>query len=209
MTSYLVYDCEIARMIPSSREPIDFTLEYCGGWNDYAGMGISVIGYLFVEDNQPYPGIVSYASEPKKLKSQIDNFLSKVVRAQSIIGFNSRNFDDRLLQTHGIPIQTDYDLLENIRLATIGSPRWQDTPSGWSYKLDAIARVNGMRKTGSGELAPKLWQQGRKQELVDYCLNDVAITHKILNLGIKGELIDPNTRRRIRLPDLSAKPVIR
>jgi hypothetical protein len=38
-----------------------------------------------------------------------------------------------------------------------------------------------------------LWQIGKRQEVIDYCLNDVEITRKIWELGLEGKLIDPNT----------------
>jgi hypothetical protein len=75
-------------------------------------------------------------------------------------------------------------------------------PKGWSYKLDAIAKANGMAKTGTGELAPIMWQRGQKQEVIDYCLNDVRVTTAILELGLAGELADPNTGKKLRLAPL-------
>ena len=71
-----------------------------------------------------------------------------------------------------------------------------------SYKLDAIARANGMAKSGDGQMAPLLWQQGKRQEVIDYALNDVRITRDILKLGLKGELVDPNTNKLLQLASL-------
>jgi hypothetical protein len=68
--------------------------------------------------------------------------------------------------------------------------------------LAKLGQANGFPKTGSGELAPKLWQDGRFQDVIDYCLNDVKITNEILHLGLKGKLIDPNTGRPLTLAPL-------
>jgi hypothetical protein len=35
-----------------------------------------------------------------------------------------------------------------------------------------------------------------------YCLNDVKVTTAILELGLAGELIDPNTGKKLRLAPL-------
>jgi DEAD/DEAH box helicase domain-containing protein len=116
-----------------------------------------------------------------------------------LIGFNSKNFDDKLLQANGINLSTDYDVLEQIRIAAYGSPNWHDCPKGFSYSLDAITSANGFKKTGHGALAPQLWQEGKRQEVIDYCLNDCLITKEILLLGMNGLLKDPNTGNLLKL----------
>lgn len=68
--------------------------------------------------------------------------------------------------------------------------------------LHAVAKANGMSKTGTGSLAPKLWQEGKRQEVIDYCLNDVTLTYKLLNLGLDGKLKDPNTGKSLKLRPL-------
>jgi hypothetical protein len=118
------------------------------------------------------------------------------------IGFNSKAFDDKLLASNGAPVQTDYDVLEQIRISAFGSNRWEDTPEGYSYSLDNLAKANGMKKTGSGSLAPKLWQDGREQEVIDYCLNDCRLTRDLLLLGLEGKLIDPNNGNLLKLAGL-------
>lgn len=89
-----------------------------------------------------------------------------------------------------------------IRRAAYGSTKWDKQPKGHSYSLDAVAKANGMAKTGSGEKAPKLWQQGKRQEVINYCQFDVRITYELLRLGIEGNLKDPNTWRLLELRNL-------
>jgi hypothetical protein len=116
-----------------------------------------------------------------------------------LIGFNSLNFDDNLLEAHNIlEYQTHYDLLVEVRAAA-GYLSHRQVPKGYSYKLDAIAKANEMAKTASGELAPIMWQLGRKQDVIDYCKMDVKITKAMLDLGLAGELIDPNTGNKLQL----------
>lgn len=199
--SYLIYDCEILRCIPpkgvyiSGEDPYRYGngFAYCQGWGDFAGMGISCLAYIF--------GGFAKVFDWQNLADR-NEFLSAAATASQIIGFNSKAFDDKLLEANGVFISTTYDLLEEVRLAAYGSSSWEDTPKGCSYSLDAIARANGAAKNGSGSLAPQLWQQGKYEEVLDYCLNDVIITHKLLELGLQGLLIDPNTANRLQISSL-------
>lgn len=188
MINYLIYDCEIIKCIPDRSGKFE-GYEYCEGWHDHANMGISVIGaYSRSCDHTGYV-----------LGEDLDTFRKLLADHEYVIGFNSRNFDDRLLAANGIEVKTDYDLLEEVRIAAGWGATYDTVPQGYSYSLDAIARANGMAKTGSGALAPQLWQQGRHQEVIDYCLNDVNITHEILKLGLAGSLQDPNTGQLLQL----------
>ena len=170
----LFYDCEIVNCI----NPIEGYTS-CDGWHDYKGMGISVIGTYCLEG-----GYHAYLFE------DIFSFQALVDCHSEIIGFNSRNFDDLLLQANGVAINTTYDLLEEIRFAS-GQPRkytYGKTRGG--YSLDCLARENLLfGKSGNGMLAPVLWQQGKKQEVIDYCLKDVEIM--VLLFEKKSALIDP------------------
>ena len=135
---FLIYDAEILKMIPPRDErDRDLTLDYCEGWHDHKGMGITCVGFGSREDDW----IWSAANEADDLS---EHFAVDC----PIVGFNSRSFDDRLMGAHGVSVRTDYDLLEEVRLAAGFSAHWQSVPKGFSYKLDAIARANGMAKTG-------------------------------------------------------------
>lgn len=185
----LIYDCEIIKCIPEKTGNNDPRYQYCGGWRDFQNMGLSVIGtgslngYFYAHEN-------------------LTDFIQEANEYDLIVGFNSKAFDDNLLRANGARFSTDYDLLEEIRLAAYGSTSWQGQPRGYSYSLDALAKANGMAKTGHGALAPKLWQDGKHQEVIDYCLNDVRLTADLLKLGLEGKLIDPNTQSKIKLRPL-------
>jgi hypothetical protein len=189
---YLVYDTEILKAIPYGDLIRD--IEYCKGWTDYEGMGISVIGFWLTHKDEPEVSSVM----------QVFKLVTEGYAHYPVVGFNSANFDDKLMAAHGITIKTTYDVLEQVRIAAGFGAHHTSVRRGYSYKLDAIAQANGMAKTGNGALAPVLWQQGKHQEVKDYCLNDVRITRNILELGLKGELIDPNTGERLKLAALDA-----
>lgn len=187
----LIYDIEIAKAIPGG-ERIE-GIEYCQGWEDFEGMGISVIGYQFGEESPEFA---------LSLEEFFDE-LQFIDEPYCLIGFNSKGFDDLLVAANGCFLATDYDLLEEIRLAA-GHKSHRSVPKGHSYRLDAIAKANGMAKTASGELAPVMWQRGQRQEVIDYCLMDIKITKAMLDLGLAGELIDPNTGRKLQLREIDS-----
>lgn len=176
----VIYDCEIIRCIPDRDGFKDPRYLYCDGWHDHANMGISLIGaWLSWEDSiRIYP------------ESAFDNFQRVVDAADLIVGFNSLSFDDKLCQANGIQISTDYDLLCEV-WAAAGMPR-KYTPGKTraGYKLDNLAIANlGKGKSGSGELAPVLWQQGRQWEVVTYLTDDILITKQLWER--RSALTDP------------------
>jgi len=191
----LVYDCEIINRIPEAGGYKDPRYTYCDGWKDFQNMGISVIAYGCINTSIQ----ITHSKHP-----DFSSFQKAVNNAERIMGFNSKEFDDKLCAANNIQVTTTYDLLEEVRIAAYGSPNWEDQPEGFSYSLGAIAKANKMSKTGSGTQAPKLWQQGLKQDVITYCINDVRMTANIYLLGIKGVLIDPNTGVNLLLPEAKA-----
>lgn len=58
------------------------------------------------------------------------------------------------------------------------------------YKLENLAQTNlGRGKSGSGELAPELWQKGKQWEVARYLTDDVLITKTLFQR--RSRLIDP------------------
>lgn len=201
----LIYDIEIANAIPGKNKPNLDGVAYCKGWGDFEGMGIAVIGAKLVRERGGFPRF-SYHSQPYLSADDFFNTirLSREENDFKVVGFNSKNFDDKLLAANGIKgVRTDYDLLEEVRIAAGFWADYRSVPKSFTYNLDALAKANNMAKTGHGALAPILWQQGKKKEVIDYCLNDVEITSKILDLGLAGELIDPNTNEKLKLRTLN------
>ena len=208
MMNYLIYDCEIIKMIPPKGGVLDPNYQYCDGWHDHANMGISCIGWAHSNGSE---GVLVCEGEWQEIWGSIVSS-----NTQFLIGFNSKAFDDKLVVASRFnefmisngnwwddqEFKTDIDLLELIRLAAYGSNSWKDCPKGHSYALGKIGAANGFPKTGSGELAPKLWQDGRQKEVIEYCLNDVRITRELFELGLRGELVDPNTGEKLALSGL-------
>ena len=178
----LIYDCEIKRCIPGRDGFLKPGLEYCDGWNDHAGMGISLIGTWTNWDNR-----LSIWSE-----KTFHLFQEQVDRADLIVGFNSLSFDDKLCAANGLKIQTNYDLLSETWAAAGMPRRYTPGKTRAGYKLENLAKANlGKGKSGSGELAPELWQRGDKWAVIRYLTDDVLITKALFE--VRSHLIDPTS----------------
>lgn len=202
----LIYDIEIINCIPEKGKPNNSEYTYCKGWHDHSNMGISVIGvydgeafFCFSDSLILVANNSMFADKSININLFVD-FMKAFRKDTPIGGFNNFNFDDKVIQSVcNLPFESDFDLLQKIRVAAYGSTEWSDQPKGFCYSLDAIAKANGMTKTGHGALAPQQWQDGKYDEVIAYCLNDCRITYDILCLALKGELIDPNTGNKLQI----------
>lgn len=181
----LIYDCEIAKLIPQKNEPRDPGFEYCKGWGDHLGMGISVVSVYDFEEG--FPRIF--------MQDNLDEMFELMEKADIIAGFNNKHFDNKLIAAHGytVPDEKTFDLYLEIKEAA-GAHKYAK-----GYNLDNCCLVNlGHQKSGDGALAPKLWQQGKIGAVVDYALRDIMLEMKLLELCMKQPIIDPgNTSTRI------------
>lgn len=199
----LIIDVEIKKAILGrGEEPIP-DIEYCQGWRDFAGMGISCV--------------CTYDTATHLSRCFLEEDLqafTTYVHGQPTAGFNTRRFDLPLLAANGGWPQPDgvphYDMLEQIWIALGLNPDkfYYKTHGGWS--LDAICQATlGIAKTGHGALAPVWWQQGRRGKVIDYCLNDVHMEGQLLLHIIYGGLVRNAAGHAVHVPppqsvDLSA-----
>lgn len=120
-----------------------------------------------------------------------------------MVGFNSIPFDNAVLRACeivDIPEDCSFDLLREIWKAAGLGPKFE-YPSHAGYGLDAVAKANGLGgKTGHGAIAPIDWQRGNVGAVIDYCLNDVAITAKLIKrIMLDGGLTDPKTGEKLKI----------
>lgn len=195
----LVYDCEIARMIPPAEPGISRNpaLQYCEGWGDYDNMGISVVG------------VYSYRESRYRVFMQ-DNLaeLPELFReCRLAVGFNNIHFDNPLLAANGVLVEFErsYDLLREMWLAAgLGMEFDRKKNAGYGLEKTIAANFPGLGKSGRGEFAPELFQTGQYGRLVDYCLNDVHLTRRLFDRVMSRQGIrDPKTGelRWLRLPE--------
>jgi hypothetical protein len=197
--SYLIYDLEIIKAIPPKGDRLE-GVEYCGGWTDYEGMGISVGATCLLTTIGASEGDW-VISEPRSFTGLVD--LGGHLQAHLLTpglpigGFNSRKFDDKLLSANGIDLTSGFDILDMVLEAAgwKGRAYWNN---GFKYNLATIATANGYEKTLSGEEAPIEWQKGNKEKVIKYCENDVRIEAETLKRLLLGTLIDPNTKQLLK-----------
>jgi len=171
----LIYDAEIINMVPMRNEPADIKLTYCKGWEDHAGMGVSVVCcYDYVEDR--------YRVFTKEGWDDLQNLMNS---RQLLVGFNNARFDDRLLAACKVAtsLVKRYDVLAEMWRASGLDPDRFDFKTHGGFSLDATAKVNlNEGKTGEGgAMAPALWQRGAYGQVIDYCLQDVKLTKRLFD----------------------------
>ena len=186
MSNALVYDIEIVKAIPSRNEDPLVGIEYCAGWHDHANMGISVIGaYDYKTDR--------YRTF---MRDNLPEFIALCGERFPLVSFNGLSFDDMVIGATicQMPESPRYDLLVEIWKAAGLGPKFS-YPTHAGFGLDACCDANfGARKTGNGALAPVLWQQGKYGEVVDYCLNDIALTKQLFDKVLAdGVIKSPKT----------------
>lgn len=186
------YDTEIINAIPVKGKPLEPNIEYCAGWGDFAGMGISCLCAYVWPDKLWYvftdapDGIGQDSAVPIHKISPLTDFDDLIAHADHVIGFNNHRFDDKLLRSNDIGVTlgepVSRDLLTELWLS-MGLSLSAFTKFHGGSKLDDLALHNlDIRKTGDGALAPVRWQQGFKNEVVLYCLNDVEILRRLCDI---------------------------
>lgn len=175
----LVLDAEIKKLISGKDEngadiPKDPGYEYCDGWNDFAGMGISVVCVYNYADGRYHVFMSDNMHEIKFLIGESD----------WVVGFNSIKFDAKLLEASGIiiPPEKNFDVLvEMWKAAGIGDIYIRDKHHGYNLGDTVEANIDGAAKSGGGATATELWQDGKIGELIDYAINDVFVTKKLFD----------------------------
>lgn len=106
----------------------------------------------------------------------ISDLIAQIRKAALVIGFNVKAFDYKVLSRY-----TDLDF-EQIPTFDMLDEIYQQL--GHRVRLDNLAQATlGLGKTNDGIGAIELWQQGRIEELSEYCQQDVEITRKVFLAG--------------------------
>ncbi len=154
----VVFDCEIENDVDGKK--------VTWGRKDLMGFSVGCLFDYFTGDFSVY------------FKEDIQRMATRLNQADLVVGFNILGFDNELIRAQGGDLAPDgmlkhYDLLEYSR-RSIGWTPEQRFPSG--MRLDDHLKATfgtAFMKTEDGAEAPKMWRDGKRGEVVSYCLADV------------------------------------
>ncbi len=152
----LVYDLETKKIISE-----------VGGYEHLDKLGISLAGvYNYTDDT--YHAL---------REEQLDTFRAWLEDCDLLIGFNSKGFDNVVLQPYmqGLDLSTipHLDMLEVVTETL-----------GFRLKLDNIASTTlNEGKSGSGLDAIRYYRLGQWDKLESYCIDDVKVTRDVYEYG--------------------------
>ncbi len=114
-----------------------------------------------------------YNSETDKYDSFLKEDLHKVwpifENTDALIGYNSNHFD--------IPLLNKYYAGDLSQLKSIDLMKTIQESLGRRVGLGAVAEPTlGVGKSAHGSQAIEWWKQGKIQEVIDYCIQDVKVT---------------------------------
>jgi DEAD/DEAH box helicase domain-containing protein len=116
------------------------------------------------------------------LEDDLPRLYNDLERSGRIITYNGIGFDMPVLNQHyaGDLLQLPQcDMLAIIRESL-----------GFRIKLDDVASATiGTKKSAHGLLAVKWWKEGKYQEVIDYCQQDVKVTKDVYEFGVKNGFI--------------------
>ena len=102
------------------------------------------------------------------------DLIAELNAADLVVGFNVISFDYAVLRAYGPlhPVRT-VDMLDQIYRRL-----------GFRISLDSLAKATlGINKSADGLQAVRWYKEGRIQEILDYCQQDVEITRQLYEYG--------------------------
>lgn len=112
-------------------------------------------------------------------QDQLKDLWPILEKADLLIGYNSESFDTPILNRYysgDLSKIGSVDILNEIKKSL-----------GYRIKLDSVAEATlGRKKSGHGLEAMEWWKQGRYDDVIKYCIDDVKITKDIYDYALKN-----------------------
>jgi DEAD/DEAH box helicase domain-containing protein len=139
-----------------------------GGWGECHRMGVSLAVM-----HESHTGVATTYRE-----HDLERLAQRLKKLDLIVGFNIKRFDYRVLQPYtkvNLAEVPTLDILEEINALL-----------GHRLSLNHLAeKTLGEQKTGDGLLALELFAAGKWEELESYCRQDVNLTHRLFEFGVR------------------------
>jgi DEAD/DEAH box helicase domain-containing protein len=137
-----------------------------GGWGNIKGMGMAC-GVCYSTKTQDY-----HIFE----ENQVVELVNLLRSADLVVGFNHIRFDYEVLRGYS---SFDFDKLPSFDMLVDLKGRL-----GHRVKLDSVAKSTlGIAKSADGLQSLQWVKEGRMQEVIDYCVQDVKVTKEVFEYG--------------------------
>ncbi len=139
-----------------------FLADEVGGWDKIEKLGLALAVLWDLDSNKWYTF----------LEKDVESLIDALFSAELVIGFNSKRFDYKVLQTYTTKDFSkikSFDILEKIY-----------SQVGFRISLDSLAQANfGEGKTSDGTISVKWFREGRIDLVEEYCKKDVELTGRL------------------------------
>ena len=156
-----------------------------GGWHRAEQMGISC-AVLYDSRQDAYLSFV---------EDQVQEFIERLCQFDLVIGFNIKRFDYRVLSR--------YSKINFARISTLDILEDIHHYLGYRLSLAHLAEITlNAQKTADGLQALQWWKEGRINEIIAYCRQDVHITRDLYLFGKKNGYLLFNNKagETVRIP---------
>lgn len=127
---------------------------------------VSVVVAYFYDSGE----FVSY------LEKDLPKLFNRLEKSGRIIGYNNVGFD--------IPVLNQYYAGDLLKLPQLDMLAKINDSLGYRIKLDDVAAATiGTKKSAHGLLAVQWWKEGKIQDIIDYCKQDVDVTKQVYEFG--------------------------
>ena len=141
------------------------------GWDNFDALRISVVGVYSYAANRYF----CYTEHETEALAELFKGASRIV------GFSINRYDIPVLQGHFTRLGHGIDLNEKEKIDLLDDIKQR---MGSRISLEKLSQANlGTGKTGHGAHAIELYNEGKIEELKEYCLKDVELTKALYDLS--------------------------
>jgi DEAD/DEAH box helicase domain-containing protein len=141
--------------------------EIQGGWGNLPGMRLSCAVVYDVQLDKYF----TYVEET------VGDLLRHLSAASLVVGFNTLRFDYGVLQGYAA------SNLQNLPSLDLMADLQKKLGHRLSLAHLAEHTLGGAEKSADGLMAVKWWREGNYQQVIDYCQQDVKLTHDLWKFG--------------------------